>query len=167
MGFVEARGEIQASTRIRRNTVWDTIQFTANGIIFVLLGEQLPMILAGATETVRLTGHHGPWWLALYVFAVPSQEPRHADIRVEQLQAVPLAQQAFDQLDQGALAKIVRARLEAEPENADLLRAFLDDAARRTFDLVVVAEHYALEERNGHVEHSRLVSQRTQVFRQA
>src|SRR3546814_15055360 len=39
MGFVEARGEIQASTRIRRNTVWDTIQFTANGIIFVLLGE--------------------------------------------------------------------------------------------------------------------------------
>src|SRR3546814_89734 len=86
----------------------------------------------------------------LDVFAVPSQEPRHADIRVEQLQAVPLAQQAFDQLDQGALAKIVRARLEAEPENADLLRAFLDDAARRTFDLVVVAEHYALEERNGH-----------------
>src|SRR3546814_17494578 len=65
MGFVEARGEIQASTRIRRNPVWDTIQFTANGIIFVLLGEQLPMILAGATETVRLTGHHGPWWLAL------------------------------------------------------------------------------------------------------
>src|SRR3546814_20964685 len=59
MGFVEARGEIQASTRIRRNTVWDTIQFTANGIIFVLLGEQLPMILAGATETVRLTGHPG------------------------------------------------------------------------------------------------------------
>src|SRR3546814_9373331 len=26
MGFVEARGEIQASTRIRRNTVWDTIR---------------------------------------------------------------------------------------------------------------------------------------------
>src|SRR3546814_1534006 len=70
MGFVEARGEIQASTRIRRNTCWDTIQFTANGIIFVLLVEQLPMILAGATETVRLTGHHGPWWLALYVFAI-------------------------------------------------------------------------------------------------
>src|SRR3546814_5841114 len=70
MGFVEASGEIQASTRIRRNTVWDTIQFTANGIMFVLLGEQLPMTLAGATETVRLTGHHGPWWLALYVFAI-------------------------------------------------------------------------------------------------
>lgn len=70
MGFVETRGEIEAITRIRRNTVWDTIQFTANGIIFVLLGEQLPGILAGAAETVRLTGHHEPWWLAIYVVAI-------------------------------------------------------------------------------------------------
>lgn len=70
MGFVETRGEIGATTRIRRNTVWDTIQFTASGIIFVLLGEQLPGILAGAAETVRLTGHHEPWWLAIYVVAI-------------------------------------------------------------------------------------------------
>src|SRR3546814_2630579 len=27
MGFVERTGEIEATTRIRRNTVWDTIQF--------------------------------------------------------------------------------------------------------------------------------------------
>jgi CPA1 family monovalent cation:H+ antiporter len=46
------------------------IQFTANGIIFVLLGEQLPTILAGAAETVRLTGHHESWWLAIYVIAI-------------------------------------------------------------------------------------------------
>jgi monovalent cation/hydrogen antiporter len=70
MGFVETNGEIQASTRIRRNTVWDTIQFSANGMIFVLLGEQLPLILANAAETVRTTGHHQPWWLALYVVAI-------------------------------------------------------------------------------------------------
>src|SRR3546814_3602424 len=70
MGFVERTGEIEATTRIRRNTVWDTIQFAANGIIFVLLGEQLPVILANAAETVRTTGHHEPWWLAIYVVAI-------------------------------------------------------------------------------------------------
>jgi CPA1 family monovalent cation:H+ antiporter len=70
MGFVERTGEIEATTRIRRSTVWDTIQFTANGIIFVLLGEQLPVILANAAETVRTTGHHEPWWLAIYVVAI-------------------------------------------------------------------------------------------------
>lgn len=70
MGFVETNGEILATTRIRRNTVWDVIQFTANGVIFVLLGEQLPAILAGAAETVRMTGHQEPWWLAIYVIAI-------------------------------------------------------------------------------------------------
>lgn len=70
MGFVETRGNALAVTRIRRTTVWDMIQFTANGIIFVLLGEQLPKILAGATDTVRLTGHHEPWWLIIYVIAI-------------------------------------------------------------------------------------------------
>lgn len=70
MGFVEAKGNALAVTRIRRTTVWDMIQFTANGIIFVLLGEQLPTILAGAANTVRLTGHHEAWWLAIYVIAL-------------------------------------------------------------------------------------------------
>lgn len=70
MGFVETSGEIAATTRIRRTSIWDTIQFAANGIIFVLLGEQLPAILSGATETVRLTGHHESWWLVIYVLAI-------------------------------------------------------------------------------------------------
>ena len=70
MGFVETSGELEATTRIRRNTVWDVIQFTANGIIFVLLGEQLPVILAGAADTVHLTGHHESWWLVLYIVAI-------------------------------------------------------------------------------------------------
>ncbi|QAY75982.1 Na+/H+ antiporter [Sphingosinicella sp. BN140058] len=70
MGWVEGRGQALATTRIRRSTVWDIIQFAANGTIFVLLGEQLPLILAGAAETVRLTGHHTPWWLGVYVVAI-------------------------------------------------------------------------------------------------
>ncbi|PTD15890.1 Na+/H+ antiporter [Sphingomonas fennica] len=70
MGFIEARGNALAVTRIRRTTVWDLIQFTANGIIFVMLGEQLPTILAGAADSVRVTGHHEPWWLAVYIVAI-------------------------------------------------------------------------------------------------
>ncbi|MFC4255027.1 Na+/H+ antiporter [Altererythrobacter xixiisoli] len=70
MGFVEVRGQIEANTRMRRNSVWDVIQFTLNGVIFVLLGEQLPAILANAADTVRLTGHHEPWWLGIYVLAI-------------------------------------------------------------------------------------------------
>ncbi|MBP0492412.1 Na+/H+ antiporter [Pararoseomonas indoligenes] len=70
MSFAEARGPAAASTRMQRATVWDTIQFVANGIIFVLLGEQLPGILGRAAETVELTGHHEPIWLVGYVVAI-------------------------------------------------------------------------------------------------
>jgi CPA1 family monovalent cation:H+ antiporter len=70
MSSVEASGRAMATTRMRRSAVWDTIQFVANGIIFVLLGEQLPSILGPAVETVRLTGHHEPWWLLIYVLAI-------------------------------------------------------------------------------------------------
>ncbi len=70
MTYAEISRQTMAATRMRRNSVWDTIQFTLNGIIFVLLGEQLPIILAGAVDTVRLTGHSEPWWLGLYVIAI-------------------------------------------------------------------------------------------------
>jgi monovalent cation/hydrogen antiporter len=70
MGFAEGAGQALAATRVRRAAVWDTVQFTANGIIFVLLGEQLPGILEKAPQTVLLTGHGRPWWLAAYVLAV-------------------------------------------------------------------------------------------------
>ncbi|CAN5827833.1 Na+/H+ antiporter [soil metagenome] len=70
MSFAEISRQALAVTRMRRNSVWDTIQFALNGIIFVLLGEQLPAILAGARETVKLTGHTNPWWLGVYVLAI-------------------------------------------------------------------------------------------------
>jgi monovalent cation/hydrogen antiporter len=70
MSFVEASGRALAVTRIRRSTVWDMIQFAANGIIFVLLGEQLPAILASAADSVRATGHQYPMWLPFYVLVV-------------------------------------------------------------------------------------------------
>ncbi len=70
MSIEENRGTAGAVTRIRRNTVWDMIQLSANGVIFVLLGEQLPRIVSGAIETVEATGHQNPWWLAVYVVAI-------------------------------------------------------------------------------------------------
>lgn len=70
MTYAEISRQAMAATRMRRNSVWDTIQFALNGIIFVLLGEQLPGILAGAKQTVALTGHGSPWWLAIYVLSI-------------------------------------------------------------------------------------------------
>lgn len=40
--FVESAGGILATTRVRRMAVWSTVQFAANGIIFVILGQQWP-----------------------------------------------------------------------------------------------------------------------------
>jgi Na+/H+ antiporter len=70
MTFAEISRQTMAVTRMRRNSVWDTIQFALNGIIFVLLGEQLPAILAGAKQTVAMTGHSAPIWLAIYIVAI-------------------------------------------------------------------------------------------------
>ncbi|MFC0205859.1 Na+/H+ antiporter [Novosphingobium soli] len=70
MTYAEISRQALAITRMRRNSVWDTIQFTLNGIIFVLLGEQLPAIVSGARQTVALTGHAQPWWLGVYVLAI-------------------------------------------------------------------------------------------------
>ena len=70
MTFAEITRQALPVTRMRRNSVWDTLQFSLNGIIFVLLGEQLPGILAAAKQTVRLTHHVSPWWLGIYVLAI-------------------------------------------------------------------------------------------------
>jgi CPA1 family monovalent cation:H+ antiporter len=60
----------RAATRLRRTAVWDLVQFAANGSIFVLLGEQIPALVAAAPQTVRLTEHEAPGWLAVYVVVI-------------------------------------------------------------------------------------------------
>lgn len=69
MSYVEQSGQALAVTRVRRSAVWDFVQFTASGIIFVLLGEQLPQLVTGAARVVREAGHHEPVWLVVYVVA--------------------------------------------------------------------------------------------------
>lgn len=70
MSYAEISGQALATTRVRRNVVWDTVQFAANGVIFVLLGEQIPRIFRGAVKIVNDIGHHEAWWLVLYVVAI-------------------------------------------------------------------------------------------------
>ncbi len=70
MSYAELTGQAMAITRVRRSAVWDTVQFTINGIIFVILGEQLPGIFSQAVATVQQSDHEEPWWLAVYALAI-------------------------------------------------------------------------------------------------
>ncbi len=70
MSYVELFGRALAITRVHRNAVWDTLQFALNGVIFVLLGEQLPAIFLGALDAVRESNRDNPWWLLGYVLAI-------------------------------------------------------------------------------------------------
>ncbi|MEO8244577.1 MAG: Na+/H+ antiporter [bacterium] len=70
MSRAEASGAALGSTRIQRSATWDSVQFIANGVVFVLLGDQLPTILARARTSATQTGHHGVWWPLMLIFAI-------------------------------------------------------------------------------------------------
>jgi Na+/H+ antiporter len=70
MSQVELSGRLRATTRVQRAAVWDTVQFTLNGVMFVLLGEQLPEVSRSAALSVEQIGHRNPWWLLIYVLAI-------------------------------------------------------------------------------------------------
>lgn len=70
MSRLELSGAASPITRMRRNATWDTIQFTLNGMMFILLGEQLPGIFQGAVRVVEETGHRSPWWLIIYAVVI-------------------------------------------------------------------------------------------------
>lgn len=70
MGFAEMRGGALASVRMRRSTVWDMIAFCANGIIFVLLGEQFPKIWDGASRAMTEAGGGHKSWLIAYILGI-------------------------------------------------------------------------------------------------
>ncbi|MFG1213142.1 Na+/H+ antiporter [Xanthobacter flavus] len=69
MSRIEVSGRALPLTRLRRGAVWETLQFTLNGVMFLLLGEQMPGILSGAARSIAESGHHAVGWLGLYVAA--------------------------------------------------------------------------------------------------
>jgi Na+/H+ antiporter len=70
MSYVELEGRALATTRVRRAVVWDAVQFALNGVMFVLLGEQLPVIVQGALSAVGPEAQLNPWWLAGTALAI-------------------------------------------------------------------------------------------------
>ena len=69
MHYVELSGRALPSTRMQRNAVWDTVQAALNGIIFVLLGEQLPRLLRSLPE-LENAQVHDTWHVFGYVVAI-------------------------------------------------------------------------------------------------
>jgi len=70
MSYIELAGGALGTTRMQRTAVWNTVQVTLNGVMFVLLGEQLPDILRGAMKVVQEANHINPLWLVVHVLAI-------------------------------------------------------------------------------------------------
>jgi Na+/H+ antiporter len=70
MHYRELSGRALAITRMQRSAVWDTVQTALNGVIFVLLGEQLPRILRSLPEVAASTGVRSGWHLLGYVVLI-------------------------------------------------------------------------------------------------
>jgi CPA1 family monovalent cation:H+ antiporter len=60
----------QATTRLRRTAVWDTLQLAANGSVFVLLGEQLPVLASAVPGTLQRAPLQAAWQLGLWIVAI-------------------------------------------------------------------------------------------------
>jgi CPA1 family monovalent cation:H+ antiporter len=70
MSYMELSGRAPAATRVRRDAVWDMVQFSLNGMMFVLLGEQLPDIARDALRGAGPVAPFEPWWLAMTALGI-------------------------------------------------------------------------------------------------
>jgi CPA1 family monovalent cation:H+ antiporter len=71
MSYIELSGRAPAATRVQRTAVWDMARFTLNGLMFVLLGEQLPDIVSRAMMTAGETGGFGAGaWLVICALVI-------------------------------------------------------------------------------------------------
>lgn len=67
MHYEKIAGRMQAATRMQSKAVWDTVQTALNGMIFILLGEQLPGMWTNMPEVAEAAGASHPWMLFVYV----------------------------------------------------------------------------------------------------
>ncbi|SDD16213.1 monovalent cation:H+ antiporter, CPA1 family [Paraburkholderia lycopersici] len=70
MSRAELSGRVSAFARTQRQIVWDMLQFALNGIMFVLLGEQLPGIFNAAARLVTRSGSQDAGLLLAYAILV-------------------------------------------------------------------------------------------------
>lgn len=66
----ELSGRRLGATRMQRNAVWNTVQNSLNGIIFVVLGAQLPPMLARLPAVAAGSGAGSAWGLLGVLLAI-------------------------------------------------------------------------------------------------
>lgn len=70
MHYEKIAGRMQAATRMQSKAVWDTVQTALNGMIFILLGEQLPSMWNNMPQVAEAAGASHPWMLFVYVIII-------------------------------------------------------------------------------------------------
>jgi CPA1 family monovalent cation:H+ antiporter len=70
MHYADLIGRPLAATRMQRGAVWDTVQLVLNGVIFVILGAQLPATISSLASAADDAGAGSVWRLPLYVVAI-------------------------------------------------------------------------------------------------
>ncbi|SDG09727.1 Na+/H+ antiporter [Dyella sp. 333MFSha] len=70
MNYTDVMKGGYVATRMQSRAVWEMVEFTFNGIIFLLLGLQLPAIVDGAKVDMAQAGGGPLWHLAAYVVAI-------------------------------------------------------------------------------------------------
>src|SRR3954469_5326439 len=101
------------------------------------------------------------------VVLVGADQLGHRDVLVVDLQRHAFPEQGFRENDDRALAQIVGAGLEAEPEQADLLLAGVEDLLERLLNLRLVARQDLRDQRQLDVDLLGPILQRAHVLRQA
>lgn len=70
MSYAELSGRALAATRIERHAVWNMVRFTLNGMMFVLLGEQFPVLFANLSRAAGEAGGQPLHLLPIYGLAI-------------------------------------------------------------------------------------------------
>ncbi|QNE50948.1 Na+/H+ antiporter [Klebsiella michiganensis] len=70
MHYEQLSGPRLPATRMKSSAVWNMLQTTLNGMIFLMLGEQLPRMLKTLPEVALQAGAASPWYLLLYAVVI-------------------------------------------------------------------------------------------------
>ena len=70
MHYEQLSGPRLPATRMKSSAVWSMLQTTLNGMIFLMLGEQLPRMFRTLPAVASQAGVSSPWYLLLYAVAI-------------------------------------------------------------------------------------------------
>ncbi|MBM7345145.1 Na+/H+ antiporter [Pantoea coffeiphila] len=70
MHYEQLSGPRLPATRMKSSAVWNMLQTILNGMIFLMLGEQLPRMLQTLPDVASQAGVSSPWYLLLYAVVI-------------------------------------------------------------------------------------------------